>query len=113
MKYLLGLALLGFSLTAKADMLRLRDGRIFTGQFLGATRTEILFKADAAGDFLGAVTYPITQVESLVFGPDLRQSRTGPLKGGKALPAKTEKKTWLGGRDSNPDTQIQSLQSYH
>jgi len=20
---------------------------------------------------------------------------------------------WLGGRDSNPDTQIQSLQSYH
>jgi hypothetical protein len=22
-------------------------------------------------------------------------------------------KFWLGGRDSNPDTQIQSLQSYH
>jgi hypothetical protein len=23
------------------------------------------------------------------------------------------KNLWLGGRDSNPDTQIQSLQSYH
>jgi len=23
------------------------------------------------------------------------------------------KNVWLGGRDSNPDTQIQSLQSYH
>lgn len=26
---------------------------------------------------------------------------------------KGESGIWLGGRDSNPDTQIQSLQSYH
>jgi hypothetical protein len=32
---------------------------------------------------------------------------------GKLLILKIAKEYWLGGRDSNPDTQIQSLQSYH
>ena len=31
---------------AKADILRLRDGRMFTGQFLGATKEQIWFQAD-------------------------------------------------------------------
>jgi len=62
------------SLIAKADILRLRDGRMFTGNFLGATRTEIWFQRDAPGDFIGTGAYPIEQVESLTFGPAERQS---------------------------------------
>ena len=41
---------------------------------------------------------------------------TGENRGRKLLTSGSleEKKAgWLGGRDSNPDTQIQSLQSYH
>src|SRR5581483_10837709 len=59
---------------ARADILRLRDGRMFTGNFLGATRTEIWFQRDAPGDFIGTAAYPVEQVESLTFGPVAKQS---------------------------------------
>jgi hypothetical protein len=32
---------------------------------------------------------------------------------GLSHPIQENQAGWLGGRDSNPDTQIQSLQSYH
>ncbi|MBZ5604090.1 MAG: hypothetical protein LAO79_17460 [Acidobacteriia bacterium] len=62
---------------ARADILRLRDGRMFTGNFLGATRTEIWFQHDTPGDFIGTAAYPVDQVESLTFGPAMRQSNAG------------------------------------
>ncbi len=58
---------------ARADILRLRDGRMFTGNFLGATRTEIWFQRDTPGDYLGAAAYPVEEVESLTFGPAMKQ----------------------------------------
>jgi hypothetical protein len=108
MKSILRLFLVGLvALAARADMLRLRDGRIFTGQFLGATKTEIWFQQSSPGDIMAAQSYPIAQVESLTFGPDIRQSSAeAACKPAFGL-------DWLGGRGSNPDRQIQSLQSYH
>src|SRR5258707_4213631 len=60
--------------TLRADILRLRDGRMVTGNFLGATRTEIWFQRDTPGDIMGTAAYPVEQVESLTFGPAPRQS---------------------------------------
>ena len=75
MKFLLKTILLGaIALTARADILRLRDGRMFTGNFLGATRSEIWFQQDTPGQFMGTSAYPVDQVESLTFGPVARQS---------------------------------------
>jgi hypothetical protein len=62
-------------LSAKADILKLRDGRMLTGVFLGATRSEIWFQSDAPGDVLGTAAFPVEQVESLTFGPVARQSK--------------------------------------
>jgi hypothetical protein len=59
-------------LTASADTLRLRDGRILSGQFLGATRSEIWFQRDVPGEILGKEAFPVMQVESLTFGPSAR-----------------------------------------
>jgi hypothetical protein len=56
-------------LIASADTLRLRDGRILSGQFLGATRSEIWFQRDVPGEVLGKEAFPVMQVESLTFGP--------------------------------------------
>src|SRR5262249_53457118 len=78
MKSILKLFLVGLvCLTAKADILRLRDGRMITGSFLGATRTEIWFQRDTPGDVISTGAYPIEQVESLTFGPAVRQASAG------------------------------------
>ena len=74
MKSKLLLLMIVLCAVARADILRLRDGRMLTGNFLGATRTEIWFQRDAPGDFLGAMAYPIEQVESVTFGPAAKQS---------------------------------------
>ena len=76
MKSLLTLMLAGmvFVAAAKADVLRLRDGRMFTGHFLGATQTEIWFQQDMPGAIPGTEGYPVADVESLTFGPDIKQS---------------------------------------
>ena len=77
MKSILKLFLIGMvCITLRADMLRLRDGRLITGQFLGATRTEIWFKDDVPGDVMGAAAYPVEAVESLTFGPAPGQSKS-------------------------------------
>ena len=65
---LIGLTCLG----ARADTLKLRDGRILSGQFLGATRSEIWFQRDMPGEVLGKEAFPVMQVESLTFGPTAR-----------------------------------------
>jgi hypothetical protein len=75
LRFALMLALMGVS--ARADILRLRDGRMFTGNFLGATRTEIWFQRDTPGQFLGTAAFPVEEVESLTFGPALKQSSAG------------------------------------
>ena len=67
--------------SVKADILRLRDGRMFTGSFLGASRSEIWFQRDAPGQVIGTGAYPIEQVESLTFGPVMRQSSLGAANG--------------------------------
>ena len=125
MKSTLRLFLVGLvAFAAKADMLKLRDGRMFTGQFLGATKTEIWFQRDPPSDILATQAFPIAQIESLIFGPDVRQSSTQRIYSCKPIfspamlliPGGFRARIpfgWLGGRDSNPDTQIQSLQSYH
>jgi|HubBroStandDraft_2_1064218.scaffolds.fasta_scaffold615282_2 hypothetical protein len=59
---------------AKADILRLRDGRMFTGQFLGATKEQIWFQSDAPANMIGPTAYSVVQVESLTFGPAEKQS---------------------------------------
>lgn len=76
MKSILKILLIGMvCVTLRADILRLRDGRMITGQFLGATRTEIWFKCDTPGNILGAAAYPVEQVESVTFGPAPKQSK--------------------------------------
>lgn len=71
--------------TLRADILRLRDGRMITGQFLGATRTEIWFKGDTPGDLAVPEAYRVEQVESLTFGPTPKQSKAAhPGKGNSA-----------------------------
>jgi hypothetical protein len=76
MKSILKILLIGMvCVTLRADILRLRDGRLITGQFLGATRSEIWFKCDTPGDVLGATAYPVEQVESVTFGPTPKQSK--------------------------------------
>ncbi len=59
---------------AKADILRLRDGRMFTGEFLGATKNQIWFQADSPVNLIGPTAYAVVQVESLTFGPVPKQS---------------------------------------
>jgi hypothetical protein len=61
---------------AKADILRLRDGRMFTGEFLGATKDQIWFQADSPVNMIGPTAYAVVQVESLTFGPAQKQSNT-------------------------------------
>ncbi len=61
--------------TAHADILRLRDGRMLTGEFLGATRDQIWFQADAPAGIVGPAAYATAQVESLTFGPGASQSK--------------------------------------
>jgi hypothetical protein len=64
--FLLGLICVAVS----ADTLKLRDGRVLSGQFLGATRSEIWFQRDVPGEVLGKEAFPVMQVESLIFGPN-------------------------------------------
>ena len=76
MKSILKMLLIGMvCVTLRADILRLRDGRMLTGQFLGATRTEIWFQCDTPGNVLGARAFPVEQVESVTFGPAPKQSK--------------------------------------
>ena len=60
---------------AKADILRLRDGRMFIGEFLGATKDQIWFQGEAPGNIIGPSAYSVAQVESLTFGPNEKQSK--------------------------------------
>ncbi len=88
MKSILKLLLVGLvCFSARADILRLRDGRMVTGNFLGATRTEIWFQPDTPGEIIGAAAYPVAQVESVTFGPVARQSSAD---GGRAVTFKPE-----------------------
>jgi hypothetical protein len=76
MRVLFHLALMGLMcLTAQADTLKLRDGRTFSGQFLGATRSEIWFQRDVPGEVLGKEAFPVMQVESLSFGPNAQAGK--------------------------------------
>jgi hypothetical protein len=54
-----------------ADTLKLRDGRSLTGQFVGATRSEVWFQADNQGEFSGVMAFPVAQVASVAFEPAL------------------------------------------
>jgi hypothetical protein len=66
--------LLAIALTASADVIRLRDGTVVEGQFLGASQSEIWFHRSGATDFLGRLVVPVEQVQSLVFSSDAQQS---------------------------------------
>ena len=57
-------------MSASADVMRLRDGRAYSGLFLGATRTQIWFQPDVQGEFTGTGTLavPLGQVQGLTFG---------------------------------------------
>jgi hypothetical protein len=64
-------AVLLASLASGADTLKLRDGRSLTGQFVGATRSEVWFQADNQGEFSGVLAFPVAQVASVAFEPAL------------------------------------------
>jgi hypothetical protein len=90
MKSILKMLLIGMvCVTLRADILRLRDGRMITGQFLGATRSEIWFKCDTPGNVLGTTAYPVEEVESVTFGPAPKQSKVndGAKKGSAPAPS--------------------------
>jgi hypothetical protein len=76
MKVLLALLLCVFALNA--DSLKLRDGRTYDGQFLGATRSEIWFQRDGEHDFMGTLVVPVGQVEALTFSPSSESARVKP-----------------------------------
>ena len=59
--------LLALALPASADSIKLRDGTVVEGQFLGASQSEIFFHRTGRSDFLGRLVIPIGQVESLAF----------------------------------------------
>jgi hypothetical protein len=59
------------SFASGADTLKLRDGRSLTGQFVGATRSEVWFQADNQGEFSGVMAIPVAQVASVAFEPAL------------------------------------------
>jgi hypothetical protein len=66
MKYFLRAAALLSVLAffAKADTLRLRDGTVIVGSYVGGSQTEIYFQRSPAG----AEAFPLFAVESLRFG---------------------------------------------
>jgi len=104
MKTILRLLLIGMvAVSLRADILRLRDGRMITGQFLGATRSEIWFKAETPGDALGAAAYPVEQVESLTFGPAPAQLKSAakPARKTSVAASRSAKKS----PDTSPQTQ--------
>lgn len=49
---------------ARADVLRLRDGSVLNGSYVGGTQTEVWFQRGPAG----AEAFPLFAVESLKFG---------------------------------------------
>ena len=49
---------------ARADVLRLRDGTVLVGNYVGGTQTEVWFQRSPAG----AEAFPLFAVESLKFG---------------------------------------------
>ena len=59
------------SFASGADTLKLRDGRSVTGQFVGATRSEVWFQADNQAEFSGVLAFPVVQVASVAFEPAL------------------------------------------
>ena len=69
------------TLVSGADTLKLRDGRVLSGQFVGATRSEVWFQADNQGEFSGVLTFPIAQIATLAFEPAVKPSGvTGGLR---------------------------------
>jgi hypothetical protein len=64
-------AFLLVSLASGADTLKLRNGRAVTGQFVGATRSEVWFQADNQAEFTGVLAFPVAQVASVAFDPAL------------------------------------------
>jgi hypothetical protein len=86
---------------ARADILRLLDGRMFTGEFLGATKDQIFFQADIPGGIAAPTAYPTAQVESLTFGPVAKQSIAAPLKPSAQLRSKRVSECYTrGSRES-------------
>ena len=69
------------SLASGADTLKLRDGRVLSGQFVGATRSEVWFQADNQSEFSGVLTFPVAQIATVAFEPAVKPSgMTGGLR---------------------------------
>jgi hypothetical protein len=73
-------ALAVFASLAHADTLRLRDGSVIIGNYVGGSQTEIWFQRSPAG----AEAFPLFAVESLRFG-NLIGSSTPSLPAPSAL----------------------------
>src|SRR5947209_19594939 len=64
-KFVLGLSVFGLTvLSLQADTLRLKDGRVITGTFEGATRNHISFRRDGGS----TDRYDVGSVDTLSFG---------------------------------------------
>lgn len=98
--------------SAKADILRLRDGRMFTGEFLGATRDQIWFQSDSPAGLSAAVAYSTVEVESLTFGPVPKQSETAAPAPPARVPSKKAGECYTRGSRESQKTDPPPAQSF-
>src|SRR5258708_2033404 len=69
------------TLVSGADTLKLRNGRVLSGQFVGATSSEACFHTDTQVEFSGVLTFPVAQIATVAFEPAVKPSgMTGGLR---------------------------------
>jgi hypothetical protein len=87
---LAGIAFLGFSISASADTLQLKDGRVIQGKFLGGTQASVQFESNGKIDL-----YDVDQVISITFtgGPSASSEPrpASPPREANALAANPQK----------------------
>ena len=59
----------------QADTLRLKDGQVLQGRYMGGTRNNISFQVDGQGE---PADYPVSQVSSITFGTPAAAAAPAP-----------------------------------
>jgi len=59
----------------QADTLRLKDGQVLQGRYMGGTRNNISFQVDGQGE---PADYPVSQVSSITFGAPAAAAAAAP-----------------------------------
>jgi len=75
-RLVLALAAVGLLLgSLQADTLRLKDGQVLHGRYMGGTRNNISFQVDGQGE---PADYPVSQVSSITFGAPAAAAASAP-----------------------------------